>query len=365
MFLAEAGHKVHVFKTNVNPAHPRIVQLRAVGCAVTDLEHDIPLRTRLLNRVLPYHRQHTRLKVGQQTLRAGLHSLQPQLTLIAQGANFDGTCFADLCRKHNHPFALLSQKAADIFFPPWRERTAAQQAYLSARGCYFVSRHNLELTRCQLGLPLPGAEVVWNPVNVPFESESPAPPIGPGGVVRLACVARLEVLDKGLDILLRVLAQDKWRQRPLHVTFFGSAGDGSGGDRLALEEMIGLLKIEGQVSFAGHVADVAAIWQTHQALVLPSRYEGLPLALVEAMLCGRPAIATNAGGIGEILVDNETGFLAEAATIPALDMAMERAWSHLSDWPRLGQQAARHARATVPHDAAALFGRELIKIALY
>jgi glycosyltransferase involved in cell wall biosynthesis len=206
---------------------------------------------------------------------------------------------------------------------------------------------------------LPGATVVWNPFNVPFDSETPLPPIGPDGVVKLACVARLEVLDKGLDLLLQVLALPQWQQRPLHVTCFGQ-----GADQLALEAMARLLGVENQLTFAGQVEDIQVVWQTHHALVLPSRNEGLPLALVEAMLCGRPAIATNAGGVAEILVPNETGFLAEAATVTALAATLEQAWAQQHDWPRLGAQAARHARATVPADAAALFAQELITQAL-
>jgi glycosyltransferase involved in cell wall biosynthesis len=359
LFLRDAGHEVQAFKTNVDPQHPRIVALRAAGCPVTDLEQLPPLRARLLNRFRPYHRQYSRRKLAQQVLRQGLARLQPHLTLVSQGSNFDGIPYAAVCRELGLPFVLLSQKAVDFFFPPWYERVAIQQAYRAARRCYFVARHNLELTQYQLGLHLPGAQVVWNPFNVPFESESPVPPIIPGAVVRLACVARLEVLDKGLDLLLQVLALDKWRLRPLHVTFFGS-----GADRQALEEMARLLQVEQQVTFAGHVADVRAIWQTHHALVLPSRNEGLPLALVEAMLCGRPAIAAPAGGVAELLFDNETGFLADAATVPALDAALERAWGHRTDWGRLGRQAAQHARASVPPDAAARFGRELLRIVL-
>jgi glycosyltransferase involved in cell wall biosynthesis len=65
------------------------------------------------------------------------------------------------------------------------------------------------------------------------------------------------------------------------------------------------------------------------------------------MLCGRPAIAHDAGGIAELLVDNETGFLAAAATVGALDAALERAWRSLCPTgPGIGAQAAAaYARA--------------------
>lgn len=357
--LAQAGYSVHAFKTNIDFQHRRVVALQAAGCTVTELEQPPPLHERLLNRLRPYSRQHSRRSRTQHRLRQGLHQLQPHLVIVSQGSNYDGIPLAEVCRELGFRFVLLSQKAVDFFFPLWYERDTVIATFRAAQRCYFVSRHNLELTERQLGMRLPGAAVIRNPFNVPYQSEMPLPPSGPNGLVKLACVARLEVLDKGLDLLLQVLAQPQWQQRPLHVTCFGQ-----GADRPALEAMARLLEVDNQITFAGQVEDIQAVWQTHHALVLPSRNEGLPLALVEAMLCGRPAIATNAGGIAELLVPNETGFLAAAATVPALAAALEQAWAHLADWPQMGAQAARHARANVPADAPAIFAQELIHRAL-
>nr|WP_262905308.1 glycosyltransferase [Hymenobacter nitidus] len=230
-----------------------------------------------------------------------------------------------------------------------------QQIFRTARQCFFVSRHNLELTQLQLGQRLPAAEVVWNPYNVPFAGELPSPATASDGVVRLACVARLHIPDKGQDLLLQVLAQPKWRQRPLHVSFYGD-----GPDELALRDMVDFLDLRAAVSFGGYLPDVTHIWQQHQALILPSRHEGLPLALVEAMLSGRPTIAANAGGMAELLADNVTGFLAAAATVEALDEALERAWTHRTSWPQMGAEAARQARAAVPTDAPQQLARKLL-----
>ena len=351
LHLVRAGHAVHVFKTHVQAQHPRIVELRAAGCAVTDLLDRPPVRTRLLQKVLParWHRP----PQAEQLLSQALHQLQPNLTIISQGGNLDGADFAHLCARLHHPYVLVVQKATEIFLTYDVGRRLIQQIYQAAQHCFFVSRHNLELTQCQLALPLPQASVVANPFNVAFHGELPPPPAADAW--QLACVARLDILDKGQDVLLHVLARPHWRARALSVTFFGT-----GPHRQALVEMADFLGVGGQVRFAGHVADVPGIWRTHHALVLPSRFEGLPLALVEAMLCGRPAIAAQAGGIAELLVDNVTGFLAATATPDALDEALERAWARRAEWPELGAQAARHARATVPPDPAADFSQQLL-----
>ncbi|MDQ2772417.1 MAG: glycosyltransferase family 4 protein [Bacteroidota bacterium] len=358
MVLLAAGHEVRIFKTNVDWEHARIGQLRAAGGLVTELETVPALPARLRNRLRPQQQQYTRRSLARQKLRQGLAEARPHLTLVSQGSNFDGIPLAAVCAELGLRFVLLAQKAVDFFYPPWYERAEIQAVYRKAQRCFFVARHNLELTERQLGFRLPDAAVVWNPFNVPFASETPVPPDGPAGLVRLACVARLEVLDKGLDLLLQVLARPRWRARALHLTCFGR-----GADQAALEDLTRLLGLTTTVTFAGHVSDVIAIWQIQQVLVLPSRNEGLPLALVEAMLCGRPAVATNAGGVAELLVDGETGFLAAAATVDAFDAALERAWAARPAWPRLGAQAARHARASVPSNAAELFARELLHLA--
>ncbi|TGE25350.1 glycosyltransferase [Hymenobacter aquaticus] len=357
LLLARAGHTVRAFKTNVNANHPRLVALRVAGCPITDLTPAVTLRKRITNRLLPYRRQYTWRKISQQLLTRGLRALEPQLTVISQGSNYDGFVLADVCRSMGLPYVLLSQKAIDFFLPPDLERGLVQEIYRLAQRCYFVSRHNLELTELQLGMRLPEAEVVWNPYNVPFAGELAWPAPTATEVVQLACVARLHVPDKGQDLLLQVLAQPKWRQRAVHVTLFGD-----GPDEAAIQEMIAFLNLQDKVSFGGHTSDVAGIWRSHHALILPSRHEGLPLALVEAMLSGRPTIAANAGGIAELLTDEVTGFLAAAATVPALDEALERAWAARAAWPQLGAEAARQARASVPIDAPRLLAQKLLNL---
>lgn len=355
--LVQAGHQVHVFKTNVNPAHPRVQALRNAGCTVTDLHQLLPWSVRLQNRILPNRWRQYPAQRGLHLLQRALRKLQPRLTIVSQGNNFDGTAYADVCRQEAHPYVLIAQKAVNFLFPYDGERSRIQQVYRSALRCYFVSRHNLVLTRQQLSLPLPQAEVVFNPFNVAFNSQDNLPFPHSANGFRLACVARLDLFDKGQDMLLEALSRPRWRSRPLHVTFFGA-----GPHRQALGELVQFMKLADQVSFGGHVPDPAVIWQTHHALLLPSRSEGLPLALVEAMLCGRPAIATDAGGVAELLVDNVTGFLAAAPSVDDIDEALERAWDRRADWPQIGIQAARHARASVPPNAAALFCSQLLNL---
>jgi glycosyltransferase involved in cell wall biosynthesis len=116
------------------------------------------------------------------------------------------------------------------------------------------------------------------------------------------------------------------------------------------------------VSFAGLVRDVPAIWTAHHGLILPSRCEGLPLVLVEAMLSGRVPIVTNVGGNAEVVGDGITGYLAAAATEDALDEAMERAWNERHRWREIGAAAAARIRTLVPREPERCFARRLVEL---
>lgn len=82
--------------------------------------------------------------------------------------------------------------------------------------------------------------------------------------------------------------------------------------------------LQSRVRFVGFQPDVLPWMQAADAFVLTSRWEGLPMALLEAGACGLPAVATDVAGSGEIVVQGESGFLAPAGDSLALRTAMQR-----------------------------------------
>ena len=105
-----------------------------------------------------------------------------------------------------------------------------------------------------------------------------------------------------------------------------------------------------QVTFMGHTDSIEDVWRTHHGLVLPSRAEGLPLALVEAMRCGRVPIVTDVGGNAEVVQEPETGFVAAGATVVHVADALERAWATREGWRSIGTAAAERVAALVSDD---------------
>ena len=353
--LAEQGHAVTVFKSHVDEAEPRIRRLRELSADIRDLTRIAKLPTKvflgvqLLSYPLSYLHESIALRLGKATAR------KPDLAIVSQGGNHDGELMANACRRKGLPYVLICQKATDLYWPPDGRIANIRSLYKDARAIYFVAEHNLRLTEEQLGMSLPHAQVVRNPFLVPWEPRHDWPDTG--DAIRLACIGRLYPKEKGQDILLRVLARDRWRARPLSITFYGN-----GLQRQGLEQMARHLGLT-SVTFAGFVRDVAAVWNDHHGLVLPSRCEGLPLVLVEAMLSGRVPIVTDVAGSGEVVENDVTGFLAAAATEDALDEAMERAWQRRAEWRSIGNVAAQRIRTLVPRDPAAELAAMLLDVA--
>jgi glycosyltransferase involved in cell wall biosynthesis len=258
----------------------------------------------------------------------------------------------EAARSQRFRYAVISQSAADYWWhaDDFSERLSACFEHASA--AYFVSQANIEVTRRQLVAPLRHARAIQNPFNVRYDAQPPWPHDS-SGMLSLACVARLDALQKGQDLLLQVLDRPHWRSRSIRVTFVGT-----GTNERALRKTVANLKLA-NVEFAGFVQGIEEFWANHHALVLPSRFEGMPLALVEAMLCARPCIVTDVAGHRELVRDNVNGFLAKAPTVDLLDEAMNRAWENRHRLKQMGEIAAKDVREWVSPDPTGDLVREL------
>jgi glycosyltransferase involved in cell wall biosynthesis len=279
-----------------------------------------------------------------------LQRFNPDLVIISQAHNSGGFEWAQICREAAIPYVMIVHCNSEHWWF-YEQPDEAVASYTGARRIFCVSRSNLDLLRLQVGEPLLNAEVVRNPYNVSTEP-APAWPDESGGW-RLACVARIDLAAKGQDLLLQTLARPEWRDRAVELNFFGT-----GPHELALRRMAGMLQVN-NVHFRGHVTDIRAIWAQNHLLVLPSRYEGLPLALVEAMWCGRPSVVTDVGGNAELCVDNETGFVAPAATVSSFADALQRAWERREEWAQLGHAARTRVETVIPKDPVTVFCERL------
>src|SRR5438128_11774288 len=137
--LASHGHEVTVFKSGIDEAQPRIRRLRALSCPIRDLAR-FPLMPRRLFALVrslssgaAYGDEILRLLIGLTLSR------RPDLVVVSQGGNHDGYPLAEVCRRLRLPYAIVSQKASELYWPAdWQQKTIAA-VYRSARACFFVS----------------------------------------------------------------------------------------------------------------------------------------------------------------------------------------------------------------------------------
>jgi glycosyltransferase involved in cell wall biosynthesis len=209
----------------------------------------------------------------------------------------------------------------------------ALERTLAVRSAHvFCVSSELESVALKLGGDPQRIERIHNPIEV---SRQPSPPSLDGGA-RLVFAGRLSP-EKGLDLLLLAVAMLPPDARP----FVDVLGDGP--HRAALERLANSLGL-GTVRFHGWVDDVPArVGQAH-GLVLPSRSEGLPLAVLEAAAIGRPVLAARVGALPQLADEGGALVLVEPDDAAALSAALRSFVDSLYDhlvWATQAREVVR------------------------
>ncbi len=156
----------------------------------------------------------------------------------------------------------------------------------------------------------------------------------PAGATVIGAVGRLTYQKAPEDFVAAVRALDR----------SGVIGVWVGGGELApAMERLAAQSPRPSVLLAGDRSDVPELLPAFDVFVLPSRYEGLPTAVVEAMTCGVPVVATAVNAVGDVVVPGETGLLVP----PGKPGALASAVRHLLDSPETAAMMAQNARARV------------------
>ena len=136
----------------------------------------------------------------------------------------------------------------------------------------------------------------FNPANVATVSLRP--------LRRLGMAARITLPKLHEQLIEVVAAYNAQTRTPVQLVI---VGDGPDAARIA---QLGRSRLGEHFEFLGHVADMAAFHASLDAFALFTRFEGMPLALLDAMACGLPCIATNVIGCRDLITDGQTGLLA-------------------------------------------------------
>ena len=166
----------------------------------------------------------------------------------------------------------------------------------------------------------------------------------------LCFVGRLD-RQKGVDVLIDGLS----RLGPQEHLQTWLLGDGP--DRSALEALASQTGSENVVRFLGHREEVRRLLHAADAFVLPSRYEGMPIALLEAMAAGLPCLVSDVGDCGLLVREAHCGLVVPGPHPAAWADALRSLLSQPDRWRPWGEAARRAAagydiRQTVEATAA-------------
>lgn len=179
---------------------------------------------------------------------------------------------------------------------------------------------------------------------------NPIMPFGVAGVRSgrtLVAVGRL-THQKGFDLLIAAFAAIADRHPDWVIDIWGE-----GPERAALEQQIRREELESRIRLCGQSERPGSWLETASAFILPSRYEGFPNVLGEAMAAGLPVIAARCDfGPEEIIEDGQTGLLAESENVDALSAAIDRLLSDADLRTALGTRAELAIRRYAPETVA-------------
>jgi glycosyltransferase involved in cell wall biosynthesis len=187
------------------------------------------------------------------------------------------------------------------------------------RAVVMSERHLDEFARCgdrarvihNAVIDLPARDSACDESAVALAAESARPVVG--------VVGRLSP-EKGVDLFLDACAQ--LVREGLNFTAL-VAGDGP--EERALKERCAALDLDAHVRFLGHLHAIHRLYPKLDVLVIPSRSEGLPNVLLEALAAGVRVVSTRVGAVPEVLVDPAAGTMVPAGDTPALADAMREA----------------------------------------
>ncbi len=208
-------------------------------------------------------------------------------------------------------------------------------------------------------LNLEKTEVIYNGVDIPryakAEDQNLRAQLGlPEDALLAGCLGNIRPA-KAYDVLIKALPAVLQRFPNFHVAV---AGHAKGPLQQELEDLAVSLGVREHIHFLGFCNDSAAHLASIDAFLLPSRSEGFPVSLIEALSANLPIIATRCVGTEEILQHGVNGWLIEPENIEALSDALIKLLSNdpiMPDWSRQVESAQRFSMDSMLNDYEALY----------
>ncbi|MEZ4774547.1 MAG: glycosyltransferase family 4 protein [Bacteroidia bacterium] len=182
------------------------------------------------------------------------------------------------------------------------------------------------------------APLVYNfirfPENMPRPADLSRKPF------RILMLTRLDMEKKGIDLGLQI-----FRNLLADIPDAQLVITGKGQDETRIRELAATLQVEGKVDFRGYQSDIYAEFERAHIVLMPSRWEGFGLVAAEAGAAGRPVVASDAGGLPEVIRHNHTGIVCASGDVQAFTKAILTLNHDPDGYARLAQAAQEFVRA--------------------
>ncbi len=329
-WLAEHGHQVTIVTTDQAGREPFFRMHPAIRHYDLDINYEANNGGHFFTKLLAFPLKQWRHR---RRLRLLLRQLNPDITISM--FNNDASLLASipeggakLLEVHFSRFKRLQYGRKGLWALADRYRSR-KDAATARRYDRFVC-----LTRqdCEYWEDVPGISVIPNAAS--FSRTEPAALTAK----RVLAVGRLSH-QKGFDRLLDAWAAVAPQHPGWHLEIVGS-----GQLQAELEKQAKHLGISNSITFVTNCTDIRAHYRNASILAMTSRYEGLPMALIEAQTCGLPAVAMDCRcGPRDVISDGVTGFLTSEGDIPAFAERLSTLMSDSRLRQRMGAAAFEQA----------------------
>lgn len=267
-----------------------------------------------------------------------LDTFKPDFVVFSQSAYSEGIDWMEACSKRNIPYCNIVHIASEIMGVNDLNAERLTKCFNDSKNVFFVSKSTLKKAEELIADKIDNAEVFFNPypnirTSISYPKQEKA---------TFAFVGRVEYI-KGIDLLINVFKQNKWKNKNIIINLYGTGEQERIFKKLVSKNNIQNLKFRG-------FTKIDKIWEECQALILPSRAEGLPLVIVEAMLYKRMVIATDVGGNAELIDNNETGYLIPDVTVKDIDKTLDIALKNKDKWQEMGEKGYEKIKTVLPEN---------------
>ena len=176
---------------------------------------------------------------------------------------------------------------------------------------------------------------------------------------KIIVLSRIDLKQKALAELIEGIALLKSEGVRVFVDIYGE-----GKDRKVLEQKIEEFGVAEEVRMMGFTTNPEKTLENYSIFLLPSKFEGLPLAILEAISAGLVVVASNVGGVPEVIEDGVTGYLIDGHSPERIAEAIKRVVAEKERLPEISRAAIKKVRENFNIEKTVSYWRRLYQLLL-